>query len=263
MAKQIGNDLDFNNAAKILNLPAATQSGQPVTYDQLNSAIEGLAWKDSARVSTQANLNISSPGATISGVAMTANDRVLVRANTSQGENGLYIWNGAAVPMTRTIDANSASELEGAIVTIEEGVDAGSSWRQTQVNFVLGTNNVVWVSFGTAAPTASTTVSGTVVIATQAEVDAGTDPSKVVTPAILAGAANRKLKALATIGDGSATQIDVTHNLNTLDCLVEVYRNATPWDSILCDVERPNANTIRLRFAVAPTANQFKVVILA
>lgn len=263
MAKLVGQDLDFNNVARVLNLPAATQTGQPVTYDQLNSAVEGLAWKDSVRVATQANLNLSSPGAAIDGVTMVANDRVLVKAQTAQAENGIYIWNGSAVAMTRAVDANTANELEQAIAAVEEGTNAGTGWRQTQVNFTLGTNPVIWGAFGTATPPASQTVAGVLMIATQALADAGTDDVTAITPLKLAAWAGRIRKVAATIGDGAATQIDVTHNLNTLDCAVEIYRNATPWDSILCDVERPNANTVRLRFAAAPAANQFRVVILA
>ncbi len=65
----------------------------------------------------------------------------------------------------------------------------------------------------------------------------------------------------ANIGDGSSTQLTVTHNLNTRDVRVQVCRNATPWDTILCDVERDTVNSVVLRFATAPTAGQFRVLV--
>lgn len=65
----------------------------------------------------------------------------------------------------------------------------------------------------------------------------------------------------ATIGDGLATAIDVTHNLGTNDIQVEVYRNSSPYDTVLCSVERKNTNEVTLRFASAPTSNQYNVVI--
>lgn len=261
MGKTVANDLAFTGGAKITGLPAASGNGQAVVYEQFNSGLEGLAWKDSARVATQANLNLASPGATIDGVTMASGDRVLAKAQTSQPENGIYIWNGAAVAATRAPDASTSPELEQATVTVEEGTNAGTTWRQTQVNFTLDSGNVVWTAFGTSAPSASETVAGIAEIATQAETDTGTDDARFVTPLKLKTWSLRVKGLAQNIGDNSATQIDVTHNFNTRDVDVDVYRNASPWDSIMCDVERPDANTCRFRFATAPTSAQFRVLI--
>ena len=64
----------------------------------------------------------------------------------------------------------------------------------------------------------------------------------------------------ATIG--SATSQTVTHNLNTRNVQVQVFRTATPWDTIECDVERTTVNTLTLRFAVAPAANEYTCVVI-
>jgi hypothetical protein len=261
MAKQVRSDYDFGSVARILGLPPATANGQPVTYEQLTAQIEGMAWKDDVRVATQGNLNLAAPGANVSGVAMAAGDRVLVRAQNLPAENGIYVWNGAAVAMTRAADASASDELEAAIVTIDEGVDAGTTWRQTQVNFVMGTGAIIWTPFGTGTPAATETVSGAMEVATQAETDGGADDTRAVTPLKLQNWTGRQKRFDSLIGDGTATQFDVSHNLGTRAVHVTVYRNAAPWDDIDCDVERPDANTLRLRFAAgaAPTANQFSV----
>jgi hypothetical protein len=65
----------------------------------------------------------------------------------------------------------------------------------------------------------------------------------------------------ADVGNGTLTDITVNHNLGTRDVTVEVYRNSTPWDTVMCDVERTDTNNVLLRFAVAPTAAQYRVVI--
>jgi hypothetical protein len=65
----------------------------------------------------------------------------------------------------------------------------------------------------------------------------------------------------ANVGDGSATQIDVTHNLGTYDVDVEVYVNSGNRESVDCDVSRPTTNTVRLNFGTAPTSAQYRVVI--
>ena len=59
MAQPVVTTLDFGGSRRITNLPAAVASGQPVTFEQMNAALEGLAWKDNARVATQANINLS------------------------------------------------------------------------------------------------------------------------------------------------------------------------------------------------------------
>lgn len=263
MSQQIRTTLDFLNSANagIVNLrnPAAAQDAATKAY--VDSAVEGLAWKDSCRVATQGNLNLASPGASIDGVALSVGDRFLARAQTAQSENGIYVWNGAATPATRAPDASSADELEQAVVTVEEGTSAGASFRQQTVNFVLGTGNVVWGSFGTGAPAATETTAGIAEIATQAETDAGTDDQRIVTPLKLATWSGRVRSFKANIGDGSATQFTVTHNLNTRDVQVEVVRVAAPYDTVLTDVERDTVNSVVIRFADAPTANQFRVMI--
>lgn len=262
MAQLVGNSLDFNGSARALNLPAPLTPTEPVRLQDLNSAVEGLGWKDSARVGTQGNLSLSAPGATVDGVAMAGGDRVLVRNQTAPAENGIYVWNGASVALTRALDASTSDELEQAVLTIEEGTDAGLTFRQTQVNFVLGTGSVLFTSFGNSAPAASSSTPGIAALATQSEVDAGLVANKIITPALLAAWVNRKLKFSATIGDGTATQYDVVHNLGTRDVMVEVYQNASPWGTILVDAARFDANTARINFAVAPAVNAYRVVVL-
>lgn len=262
MSLKILQHLDLGNVAQINNLAAPSNANDAVRLADLNSAVEGLAWKDSVRVATQSNLNLASPGASIDGITMVASDRVLVKAQSAGAENGLYVWNGAAVAMSRSLDCDTAAELEQACTTVEEGTGAGSTYRQTSVNFTLGSGAVAWTLFGTAAGAASETSAGIAELATQAETDAGADDARIVTPLKLATYANRKLKYSTNIGDGSATQYTVTHNLGTRDVDVAVYRNAAPYDTVLCDIERDTTNSCVIRFAAAPSANQFRVVVV-
>ena len=67
----------------------------------------------------------------------------------------------------------------------------------------------------------------------------------------------------ATVGDGSTTAIAVTHNLGTRDVQVEVYRNSSPYDTIIVPVERTSVNQVTLQFTVAPTTNEFRVMVRA
>lgn len=262
MAKQILSDLDFNSAARIQNLPDPTLAQQPATKAYVDSAVEGLAWKDSVRVASVATLTLTGPGATIDGITLVANDRVLVKDQSTASQNGLYVWNGAAVSMTRATDASTFAELEQAVVTVEEGTSAGASFRQTAVNGTIDSTAVTWTTFGTSAAAASETTAGIAELATQSETDAGTDDLRVVTPLKLSNWVGRKRKATASIGDGSATTFNLDHNFNTRDVSVEVYRNSGNYDTVLCDVTRPSVNRVTLTFAAAPAASAFTVVVL-
>lgn len=259
MAIDVQRSMDFGGVRKITNLPDGTNPQDAATVAQVNAAIEGIAWKDSCRVSTQANITIASPGATIDGITMAANDRVLARAQTASAENGIYIWNGAAVPMTRSLDTSTAAELEQAVTTVEEGTNAGISYRQSVVNATLGTTPLAWSVFGSGASAASETSSGIAEIATQAETDAGTDDLRFVTPLKLATSVFASKKYATSIGDGSATSYVVTHNLNTRDVDVSVYRNSGNYDEVIVEVQRTSVNTITILFDSAPAAAAYRV----
>ena len=262
MSKQILSDLDFNSAARILNLPDPTLAQHPATKSYVDSAVEGLAWKDSVRVATTANVTLTGPGATIDGISMAANDRVLVKDQSTASQNGLYIWNGAAVSMTRAVDASTFPELEQAVVTVEEGTSAGAAFRQTAVNGTLDSTSVTWTSFGTSAAAATETTAGVAEVATQGETDGGTDDQRFLTSLKLNNWSGRKRKLTQTFGDGSATTFNIDHNFNTRDVVIEVYRNSGGYDSVLCDVTRPTLNRVTLTFAAAPAASAFNAVVL-
>lgn len=261
MAKKIFTDFDFQSVSKVINLPSPSSNGDAATKSYVDSLVEGLAWKDSCRVATQSNLNLSSPGATIDGITMASQDRVLVRSQTTTADNGIYVWNGASSAMTRSLDASTFAELEQAVTTVEEGSSAGSTYRQDQVNGTLGSSTISWVTFGTAAPSASESTAGIAELATQAETDAGTDDARFVTPLKLATWSGRIKKYSVAIGDGSATSYTVTHNLASRDVQVTVY-NASTYDEVITDVTHATINTLTIVFASAPASNAYRVVVI-
>ena len=262
MSKLLQTNLDANNVARILNLPAPASANEPARQIDLQNAIEGLNWKDNARAASVANINLAAPGATVDGVAMAVNDTFIAKDQTTPAENGKYVWNGAATPATRAADMNAATEFLNAVVSIDEGTtNAGTTWRQTAVNITVGTTAIAFAAFATGAAAATTGTPGIAALATQGEVDAGAVTNKIVTPATLAAAANAKKKFSAAVGDGSATSYTITHNLNTVDVTVAVFVVATGAE-VICDVNRTSVNAVQLVFASAPAASAYRVVIL-
>jgi hypothetical protein len=261
MAKKLFTDLDFQSVSKVTNLPTPSASGDAASKSYVDSLIEGLAWKDSCRVATQSNLNLASPGATIDGISMASQDRILVRSQNTTSENGIYVWNGSAVAATRALDASTFPELEQAVTTVEEGTSAATTYRQDQINGTIDSSTISWVAFGTAAPAASESTAGIAELATQAETDAGTDDLRIVTPLKLATWSGRIKKYSVSIGDGSATSYTVTHNLASRDVHVTVY-NASTYDEVITDVTHATTNTLTIVFATAPGSNAYRVVVI-
>lgn len=258
----VRTDLDLLSVNKVINLPAPTAAADAATKSYVDSAVEGLSWKDSVRVRATANINLASPGATIDGITMVAGDRFLADSQTTGSQNGIYVWNGAATPATRSLDMDVATEVEQAVVGVEEGTSAGSTYRQTAVNVTLGTTNLAFTSFGTSAPAASETTSGITETATQAEVNTGTDPLRYVTPATLAGWSGRLRKYAAAFGDGTATSFVITHNLNTDDTQVTVYESGGSKREVICEVQHTGVNSVTILATPAPVASSLRVVVI-
>ena len=68
-------------------------------------------------------------------------------------------------------------------------------------------------------------------------------------------------KFTSTVGNGSLTQIPVTHNLGSRTVVVNVYDSAT-YDTVECDVVRTSTTVVTLGFTVAPAAGAYTVVIV-
>src|SRR5690606_23084632 len=118
----------------------------------------------------------------IDSIALSEGDRVLVRSQSVPTQNGIYVFNGSSSAMTRSNDANSADELNSALVPVMGGTDEGKNYRQTATISTLGSDNVTWALFGTGASAASESAAGVAEIATQGETDTGTDDTRFVTP---------------------------------------------------------------------------------
>jgi hypothetical protein len=109
----------------------------------------GVYWKEPARVASTANVTISNPGTdTFDGVQIASGDRILLKNQTSQAENGVYDFNGSSSALTRSSDANSAEELNGLAIFVKEGTaNADQGYVQTSEIANLGSDNVVFAQF--------------------------------------------------------------------------------------------------------------------
>ncbi len=118
-----------------------------------------------------------------------------------------------------------------------------------------------WIQLEVNRDQATETTLGLAEIATQAEVNAGTDDQRIVTPLKLITYLNNAVGGYAAnVGNASATSFTLTHNLGTRDVIVLIYDNST-YEQVYADVQMETTNTIIVSFATAPALNAYRVVI--
>ena len=276
-------DVTFNNY-KITNLATPASPADAATKQYVDDVAQGLNIHAASFAATTANLNAtynngtSGVGATLTnagtqaafttdGTSPALNARILVRLQTNTAQNGIYtlttIGSGSTNwVLTRATDFDSAVEIAGGDFTF---VDTGSTlantgWVQVDEVTTIGTDPIVWQQFsGAGTYTASNGIelvgsnfSGVVVAGGGLTVGASgfnIDSAVVVK------------KYGANVGDGSATSYTITHNLGTRDVTVAVYDNSSPYAEVICDVQHTSTTAVTLLFSIAPTSNQYRVVV--
>lgn len=108
---------------------------------------------------------------------------------------------------------------------------------------------------GVSTSNASTTGKGIVELATTNETLTGTDATRAVTPAALAGT-----KYIATIGDGTATSYTVTHSLGSRRVMVQLY-DSSSYEQVYAQVVRTTSSAITVDFNTAPASNDITVLV--
>lgn len=253
---------------KITGLGNPTDDQDAATKYYVDQAVQGLTWKAAANLLSVVNvaltgstgtLNIDTYGALTSA---DAGYRIVLTNQTTDAENGIYVYadNGTSYTLSRAADGTPYTELIGATIYIQEGTTkAGTSWSQ-QNHYLTDFTGQDWVQIsGVGIYTAG---NGIAITDNVIAADPGTgitvdgtginiDTSVVVT------------KYAANVGDGSATSYTITHNLGTKDVIVSTYDNSSPYAEVICDVQHTSTSAITLLFSVAPTSNQYRVVVHA
>ena len=301
-----GNSLSADLSAgnnKITGLATPTNATDAATKGYVDSTAIGLDVKLSVRVATTTNIDLTTDlenGDVLDGVTLATGNRVLVKNQTDQTQNGIYLV-AASGAASRSEDANSDAEVTAGLFTfVEEGTTNGNTgYVLTSDNpITLGSTNLVFSQFsgvGTFTAGAGITLAGTEfsvdVTPTSGsasltntggavEVKTNTNDGLEVTASGLGinngtgltfaagalvfdtanGYGTRKLAF--NVGDGTATSYSVTHSLATRDVSVHVYENASPYAQVEADVEHTDSNNLTVKFSVAPTSNQYRVVVV-
>ncbi len=312
------------NSQRITNVATPTAATDAVNKAYVDGIASSLDIKASVRAASTGNVagtynatggasgrgQFTAMTNTVDGVTFVANDRVLLKDQTTGAQNGIWVVTTAGTGSNGVWDRASdfdqdAEVTAGAFTFVEEGtVNADSGW-------VLTTNNPITIggSSGTALAFAQFSGAGTILagngltktgstlsavgtagrisvgaggididssyvgqtsITTLGTIATGTWQGSAVglayggTGATSAAGAKTNLGFLTRYAQTlstSTTSYAVTHNLGTLDVLVQLVEVATG-AIVYADFVVTNTNTVTINFGTAPAANAYRVVVV-
>lgn len=103
--------------------------------------------KDSVRVATRTNIDLTSLVYSIDGVTLVGKNRVLLAGQANPAQNGIYVWNAVTSKLVRATDADSGTEISAGLkVYVEEGIqNSQSNWTLvTPGLIILGSTGITF-----------------------------------------------------------------------------------------------------------------------
>lgn len=206
--------------------------------------------KAPVRAASTTNVTLATPGSTLDVVTLVANDRILLKNQTAPAENGIYVWTGAAVALTRATDADSASDFEyGFKVFVREGtVNATLHYVYTQSGAVtLGSTSLTFASLAASGATGATGATGPQGI--QGASGSNGTPGVILVSGAPPYICIQDQKTSGTAGGGFTSGADRTRDLNTfiandLNLAVLAANQVTlPAGTYRCHITAPAYNT--------------------
>ena len=138
------------NSQKITNLATPTADGDAASKSYVDGVSQGLDIKEAVKVATTANITLSGTQ-TIDGVAVSADERVLVKDQSTQSQNGLYLCKSGS--WARTDDLAAGSDASSVFVFVDQGTinsENGFVCTTSKGSAVVGTNNLAFTQFSGA-----------------------------------------------------------------------------------------------------------------
>ena len=138
------------NSQKITNLADCTSDSDAANKGYVDGVAQGLDVKDSVKAATTANITLSGTQ-TVDGIALSADDRVLVKNQNTATENGLYLVKSGS--WVRTDDLAAGADAAGFFTFVEQGTvnaENGFVCTSDKGSAVVGTNNLTIAQFSGA-----------------------------------------------------------------------------------------------------------------
>ena len=174
-ALQLATKQYVDAVAEGLHVHASCAAATPAT---LASITGGTVTYNNGTAGVGATLTLSNALSVLDGYTLLNGDRVLVKNEATQANNGIYTWATGGTVLTRATDFDTAAEIaSGDFTFVTYGtLYANTGWVQTNPVTTVGTDSIVWSQFtGAGTYTAGTglTLAGTQFSITNTAVTAG------------------------------------------------------------------------------------------
>lgn len=135
-----------------VTVPSPTNATDAATKSYVDSVAEGLHIHASAQTATTTNIDLSNPPSTIDGVILTNNMRVLVKNQSTQSQNGIYVYNSSTSTLIRALDFDTAQETNGGDFIFVTGGNTydNTGWVQTETVTSIGSDPIIFQQFSGA-----------------------------------------------------------------------------------------------------------------
>lgn len=291
---QVQNNLNLNGQ-KVKNAANASAGDEYVTLSQAQALFRGINHYYVAEARATGNVDISqlNNGDALDGVTLSTNDVVLLDQQTTASEDGLYTVGATAGTSVRLADLPATASAEGIAVTVAAGSTHGDKlFIQTVDDAVVGTDGLTFTQIGSGAASGGAgmsaafdiaatdtsmtigaddiavnlnstggleTSSGVRVKLDGATLTRGSSGLKVTTPFDSSVHASK----FSTATHASSTSITITHSLASENVVVSVRLDGGAKSAILVDWVVNDSNSIILQPAVAPSANTWRITVMA
>lgn len=183
-ALQLATKQYVDSVAEGLNIHAACAAATPNTLASLTG---GTVTYNNGTAGVGATLTLSVALTTLDGYTLQNGNRILVKNEAAQANNGIYTWATGGTVLTRATDFDTTTEIvSGDFTFISNGTLYGDTgWVQINDVTTIGTDPIVWQQFsGAGTYTAGTglTLTGSQFSITNTGVSASTYGSASVVP---------------------------------------------------------------------------------
>ena len=257
-----------------VSVPTATASTSAPNLAQVELLIAGVGI-------FQGGYNASTNSPALSGasnVALNLGDYFVVSVAGNNGgyfanlEPGDFIFANADIAAGSSPAASAYTVVQADANIAGSGTTDGNTQKGVSgfdsANFTVSANGWVQLNnqgtagnYGDANETVTLAINADGIVTSASEQAIAITASQVTDFCTAVDTCVADNGVTANIGNGSATAYTITHNLNTRNVIVSCFRNSTPWDTVMLDVERTSVNLITLRTTTALASNAVSVII--